>query len=330
MRKNRRTILLFTAFLVCIALVSAVLFNLDRIMLAINGTPAGNSNDRTDTLDTVYIDGEAYRPKSTVKNYVIIGIDQYGATESNGYAQADFILVLSFDSADNSYRVIPINRDTMTEILVYDAFSGESKETVAQIALSHNDGTYTEISNTRKSKNTTKAVSDLLYGVEFKNYVSMSMNTIGIIVDHIGGVEVYVEDDMTSVDERLVAGQTVMLDGELATKFIGARGGVSDGTNVSRIKRQMVFFDAFIEKASSSQIDEELLLECYESVEDYIVTNAGEGIFGEISEKLSSYEKKETIMIPGESKVGKKYMEFYVDEEGLKDIVTDVFYKKAN
>lgn len=330
MKRKRRTILLFSVFLLCVALVAAVLFNLDRIMLAINGTPDDGAGDRNDTLDTVYIDGEAYRPKSTVKNYLIIGIDKQGEADSNGQAQADFILVLSFDSSDNTYTVMPINRDTMTEILVYDVFSGEAKESVAQIALSHNDGTYTEISNTRKCKNTAKAVSNLLYGVEFKNYASMTMDAVGIIVDYVGGVEVYVEYDMTMVDERLVGGQTVLLDGELALKFIGARGGVADETNVSRMERQMAFFDAFIKTAKNAELDEESLLKCFEDVEDYIITNAGDGILGEISDKLENYEKKATVKIPGESKVGQKFMEFHVDEEGLKDIVTDVFYKKTN
>ena len=330
MKRNRRTILLFVAFLLCIALVAAVLFNLDDIISRINGTPSGDLGDKTDTLDTVYIDGEAYRPRSTVKNYLIIGIDQSGSVESNGYAQADFMLVLSFDSSDNSYTVMSINRDTMTEISVSDPFSGEVTETVAQIALSHNDGTYTEISNNRKCKNTAKAVSDLLYGIEFKSYVSMSMDAVRIIVDHVGGVEVYVEYDMTSVDERLIAGQTVALDGELALKFIGARGGVADETNVSRMERQMVFFDAFTEKLKGMDIDEDFLLSCYDDVEEYIVTNADEGIFGEVAEKLNAYERKQTIIPPGEAKVGEKYMEFYVNEDELKDIVIDVFYKKAH
>ena len=330
MKRNRRTILLFVAFLLCIALVAAVLFNLDDIISRINGTPSGDLGDKIDTLDTVYIDGEAYRPRSTVKNYLIIGIDQSGSVESNGYAQADFMLVLSFDSSDNSYTVVSINRDTMTEISVSDPFSGEVTETVAQIALSHNDGTYTEISNNRKCKNTAKAVSDLLYGIEFKSYVSMSMDAVRIIVDHVGGVEVYVEYDMTSVDERLIAGQTVALDGELALKFIGARGGVADETNVSRMERQMVFFDAFTEKLKGMDIDEDFLLSCYDDVEEYIVTNADEGIFGEVAEKLNAYERKQTIIPPGEAKVGEKYMEFYVNEDELKDIVIDVFYKKAH
>ena len=126
MKRYRRTILLCSVFLLCIALVAAVLFNLDRIMSAINSTPDDGSDDRNDTLDTVYIDGVAYRPKSTVKNYLIIGIDERGAVDSNGQAQADFILVLSFDSSDNSYTVMPINRDTRTEILVYDVFTGKA------------------------------------------------------------------------------------------------------------------------------------------------------------------------------------------------------------
>jgi hypothetical protein len=92
----------------------------------------------------------------------------------------------------------------------------------------------------------------------------------------------------------------------------------------------MAFFDAFIQAAKSAELDEELLLECFEKVEDYIVTNAGDSILGEISDKLEKYEKKATVKLPGESRVGQKYMEFHVDEEGLKDIVTNVFYKKTN
>ena len=92
----------------------------------------------------------------------------------------------------------------------------------------------------------------------------------------------------------------------------------------------MAFFDAFIKTAKNAELDEESLLKCFEDVEDYIITNAGDGILGEISDKLENYEKKATVKIPGESKVGQKFMEFHVDEEGLKDIVTDVFYKKTN
>ena len=47
----------------------------------------------------------------------------------------------------------------------------------------------------------------------------------------------------------------------------------------------------------------------------------------EIMEKVSSYEFTEIKTLPGESKMGAEFVEFYVDEEATKKLVVDLLFK---
>ena len=279
-------------------------------------------------MERVYINDVAYLPNKNVKNYLIIGIDEFGEVDSGGVAQADFILILSANKADKTYRMISINRDTMTEVTVCDIFGNKTGERVEQIALSHAYGSSFEITNPQKCKNTVNAVSNLLYGVKFDSYMSMTMDAVSILVDEMGGVEITVPQDLTSVDERFVEGEKVLLDGELTHAFIRARGGLEDSTNVARMERQRVFLDAFPKKVKDSGIDKQGMIDQYEAISEYTVSNSGVEIFDEISLYMSEYENLGMISLEGESVVGEEFMEFYVDEEALKTLVIDVFYKE--
>lgn len=329
MSANGKSILLFITFLTFLALVSAVLFNINAIIDSFktyDGTDV-ISNDINLELNSVKIDGETYMPRKAVRNYLIMGIDEFGDTDHQGLAQTDFIMILSFDSNNDTYTLIHINRDTMAEIDLYDYYDGTKYTTVAQLALSHVDGTYKKVTNYRKCENTAKAVSKLLYGIKFDGYVSMTMDAVRTIVDYIGGVPLLVEEDLTEIDERLVSGDTVMLDGDLALNLIRARGGLTDSSNVSRMKRQKAFLDAFITRIDTLNLGEETLMRCYDQTSQYMVAENGIDTFYEIFGRMSTSERGEIIDLPGEAIKGEKYIEFHVDEEGLKGILKDVFYE---
>lgn len=329
MKIRTKRIVVCIVFLLVVTLVAVALFFIGEKLNSVQTNP--NSSSAIDAMNNrlrVYIDGDPYLPKQTVKNYLVIGIDEFGTVESGGVAQADFILVLSVNKSDKTYRMISINRDTMTEIAVNDVFGNKTGEVVGQIALSHTDGSNFEITNTQKCKNTVDAVSNLLYGVKFDSYISMTMDAVSILVDELGGVEVTVPHDLTAVDENLVAGNTVLLDGELAHKFIRSRGGLEDSTNIARMERQKVFLEAFLEKIKAKGFDEKQIADQYDAIWEYTVSNSGVEIFEEISEYLSTYENLGMISPEGESVIGEKYMEFYVDEEALKALVIDVFFIK--
>lgn len=323
-----KKVVLFVVFLLCLALVAVILFNLDDMIHsdAEDEVPGQNPGVGAETVE---IDGIKYLPRRNVKNYLIIGVDEFGNADSAGVAQADFLLVMSFDGDSDTYTFLSINRDTMTEIEINDYFGGESKKSIAQIALSHNDGTYEGVTNHSKCLNTASAVSNLLYGVKFDGYISMTMDAVEKIVDYIGGVTMTMDHDATEIDPSLAEGETVTLNGALALKYIRSRGGLEDSSNVSRMERQRRFLSAFINTLGGISFTEDELVECYEQVSSFTVAKDGIDTFDALFGKISSYECGEMLSLPGESLVGDKYMEFHVDQEGTKEIVKNVFYKKA-
>ena len=330
MRIETKKILLFIVFLLVVALTAAVLFNLDNILTDEETGTSNSASDIKKEMDTVYIDGEAYVPRKNVKNYLLIGVDEFGAADDGGVAQADFLLVISIDEKNKTYTMLFINRDTMTEVDVYDIFGKKMETRVEQIALSHAYGSPFDISNSQKCVNTAKAVSGLLMGVRFDSYVSLTMNVVSEIVDTFGGVTVLVDDDMTAVDERLIAGEEVLLDGELAMKYIRARGALEDSTNISRMERQKRFLNSFVDKMAESEIKDAELLELYDRISPYVVTNSGIEIIDELLEKLETYESEKMMSFDGEAVVGEKYMEFYVNESSRNDVLKEIFYEKAD
>jgi LCP family protein required for cell wall assembly len=329
MSDNGKKVLIFVAFLTCLALVAAALFNIDSIIGSPNRVVSVDDadSDINVELNSVTIDGVKYMPRRKVKNYLIMGLDKFGDAEHRGVAQADFILVLSFDGESDEYTLLHVNRDTMTEIKMFDYYDGTMSRGVAQLALSHVDGTYKYVSNRASCENTAEAVSNLLYGVQFDGYVSMTMDAVKTIVDYIGGVPFEVVDDLTEIDEQLTKGSKVMLGGELALKLIRARGGLSDSTNVARMKRQRMFLDALIQRLDELNLGEDELVSCFDQTSSYMLAEKGVDTFYEIFGKLSTYECVGMIELPGQAIKGEKYMEFYVDDDGLKGIVKDVFYK---
>lgn len=326
MSANKKRILLFITFLTCLALVAVALLFLDDIFHENEFEETGDKADIENDMNTVYIDGKPYVRRPGVENYVIFGIDALGRVDDAGVAQADFIMVLSFDRLNSKCTMLAINRDTMTEVDVYDAFGNKMGTKYQQIALSHASGSSLELSNHDKCQNTEKTLSELLCGVKFEGYISMTMDAILEIVDCIGGVRLYIEEDLSVVDERLVKGETVLLDGELAVKFLRARGGLEDSSNISRMKRQEAFMKAFFEKINNDSVNEDALLNCFDSVLPHIVTNIDANGFEWLTSMLLSYEKNEAITLPGEAKIGEKFVEYYVDKEGLMDIVTEHFF----
>ena len=325
--KNGKKIILSVVLIVSLALVIAAAFWLSDAMYA----PSGDGNEDSDgALGAIYIDGELCYPKSGVRNYLIMGIDSEGEAATEALGQADFIMVLSFDENTKTYTMVSVSRDTMTIVDEYDDFGGH-RVVYKQVALSHsNAGGGDGVTDIAKCKNTAKAVSGILLGMEFDGYMSMTMDAVSLLLDQVGGVEVTVEEDLTSVDPSLVKGNTVKLEGELALKYVRARGGLEDSSNTARMKRQEAFLQAFFAKVSDREWTESELIKIYDEVHPYVCNDAGEAGYEVLFNMLNEYTVGEKISLKGETTVGKGgYVEFYVDEEHVKEVMLSVFYEKT-
>ena len=315
MFNNRKRLVLSVVLVLCLALVIVAAFCISDMMYS-GDTNGGDVGDEG-YLNDIYIDGELCYPKSGVQNYLIMGIDKYGEAENDGLGQADFLMVLSFDGDTKTYTMVPINRDTMVMVDEYDDFGGH-REVYKQIALSHTYVGGEGVTNNLKCKNTAKAASKILMGMEFNGYMSMTMDAVSILVDRIGGVEITVD------------GNTVLLNGESALAYVRARGGLEDSSNVARMERQEKFLYAFFAKVSATQLSESELLQIYDEVRPYVCNDAGDAGYEVLFNMLEEYSAGETVSLKGEAVKGKGgYIEFYVDEEHVKEVMLNVFFEKA-
>lgn len=278
----------------------------------------------------IYNNGIKYEPKDNIDTVLVLGIDSYGkVTESDSYnnsGQADFISLIIFDNEKSTCNILMLNRDTMAEIPVLGVTGERAGSVNGQLALAHTYGDGLELS----CKNTVKAVSDFLFGIEIDNYLSLNMDAVAALNDVVGGVEVEVLDDFSKIDASLVKGETVTLNGDQALTYVQGRGNVGDQTNISRMNRQRQYMFAFAEKLKSVyNQDSELVLEAYNAIVNYIVTDCSITTLSETADKLSVYTIGEIISPAGESVQGDEFMEFHVDNAALKETVIEHFYDEV-
>jgi len=266
--------------------------------------------------------------KKPIETLLILGLDKfYYDINNEGYnndQQADFLLLLVFDNENKKCSAIQINRDTITDVNVLGV-AGERIDSVKkQIALAHTHGNGKEIS----CRNTADAVSNLLYDIRIDHYASLTMDAVSIVNDAVGGVEVTVLDDFSDIDDSLKKGQQMTLRGEQALTYVRTRYGLEDSSNNNRMKRQHQYLKALYEKINSGfQSNDEFLANTSLKIADHLVSDCSVNSLEELFRKFSSYEFTEIYSFEGITKKGENFMEFYPDENSVKKIVIDLFYK---
>ncbi|MBQ2904495.1 MAG: LCP family protein [Clostridia bacterium] len=275
----------------------------------------------------IYHNNKKYKPKDYVDTVLLIGTDSQGkiyeSTAYNNQNKADFLALLIFDNNNKTCTVLQINRDTITEINVLGVTGEKAGTITGQIALAHTYGNGLE----QSCKNTVKAVSNFLYQIEIDNYLSMNMDAVSALNDVVGGVELEILDDFSELDPSLIQGETILLNGKQALTYVRGRGSVGDMTNTSRMVRQRQYMAAFAEKIKIAyQSDDELVLNAYNAITDYTVTDCSITVLSETAERLSDYKINEIITPEGITDDTKEYVEFHADNEKLKDLIINLFY----
>ena len=277
-----------------------------------------------ETDERIYIDGGWYTPKQNLETYLIMGVDNFETIESmdayNSTSQSDFNLLLVYDKQTNEACAIHLNRDTMTQIPVLSISGKEVGTFTGQLALAYAYGT------TEQSccENQAKAVESLLNGQNVDHYVSMTMSAIPILNDGVGGVSVTITDDFSDSDPTLVQGETVLLMGEHALKYVRARSSVGEGTNLERMRRQREYMQAWIEKAKA--LTEDQMTDIFADLTNYMCSDCTINDLKQLASIVQEATQGEIYSIEGEAKHGKTFIEFYPDEAALQQLVLDIFY----
>ncbi len=165
-------------------------------------------------------------------NILILGVDE-GASEEEAYGRnADTIFVLSFDNETGKSRLISIPRDTWIDL---------------------NNSNSSRIGNMFQFGGASMMVRQVsaLLGIPIHQYIIINMNTFADLIDVLGGLDIYVEEDMNYDDPE--SGLSIHLkqgyqhlDGDAAQKYLRFKG--EKLGDVGRVQRQHKFIKALYEK----------------------------------------------------------------------------------
>lgn len=277
--------------------------------------------------------GDLYDYNQDIMTFLIMGIDSRSekvveqANGTNG-GQADTIFLLVLNPHTNKMQMIAIDRNTMTDVDIYGEQGAYVDTIQTQIAIQHGYGDGT----VKSAEYMKKAVSHLCMDLPIAGYCALNMSSISKINDAVGGVTLTVMQDLTAECPNLVAGATVTLTGDEAYWYLRARDVNQFGSAALRLQRQKQYMEAFVNQAKKKfKEDPSLPVTIFNTLTEYMTTDISldEATYLASVAAQYSFSENDMLAIPGETKMGDIYEEFYPDENGLQQLMIDNFYEKV-
>lgn len=277
--------------------------------------------------------GQTYRYNSDIMTFLFMGIDRMVSGENEGGGQADALFLLLLDPHEETIKLVPINRGTMTQVVIYDENGIERNTVEAQICVQYGFGDGRE----KSCEYQTEAVRKLLYDIPVNGYIAVNMDVIPVVTDAVGGIDLTVLEDIRNEKKEVILreGETVHLDGELASRYVRDRDTGKELSADARLKRQRQFLTEFIHKMSYiTEQDLTAPVKLFRGISGSAVTNitADEVVYLAATAGGYHFDAEQIYMIPGMSISGEKnesseFDEFRVDENGLFELVLELFYE---
>lgn len=293
---------------------------------------AGNSYDVGSGYRNIVYNGETYQYNNRITNILYAGIDSEGKMESTvqygNKARADSIALVVMDEKHKKLTILPINRDTMTEIRRY-TMNGNDKG----LYTSHIGYAYSYADGGKVScESLCEAVSNLFGGIPVKRYVVTNQDSMPYINDLAGGITLTVPNsDLEEQYPDLAEGAKVTLDSQNIRTFLQYRDTEDAFSNTGRMERQKAYVTAYIEKVKSmsrSQLEDSW--DSLDVMDDYLQTSIAKNQYLELAELMQKLDFSEDNYetLEGENKEGELHDEFYLDEEALQEKIIELFYEK--
>lgn len=279
----------------------------------------------------VKYNGQIYAYNEDILTFLVMGIDKNRdvkeVEEGTNGGQADALFLVVLNPHDNSLSVIGINRNTMTDISVYDDNGAYVNTIKAQIAVQHGFGNGVEES----CEYQVNAVQHLFYEMPVHGYAAINMSAIGPLTDMVGGVDVVALEDIKSGNSTVIKeGEEVHLEGDLAFAYIHNRDTKKFGSADHRLERQKQFITTYLQKVKQkTKQDISFPITVYQKIATQTVTDltVDEMTYLVSIAKDYSFDENYLYTLKGETKQGDVFEEFYVDETDLFELILKIFYE---
>jgi len=306
------------------------------VVYTVNGAATTERPQLFGNKEVVY-NGVTYKRNTAVKAWLILGVDNVGSLQIDRdiseIGLSDVIFLVAEDTAKNKIHVIQVPRDTMTEITVTDDNSDPIGSKIDHITRAWMYGD----NHDKSGRYAMEAVSRVFGGLPINGYMAGSIDIIDELNEYVGGVEVTIEDDgLEQFDPSFVKGNTVLLEGELAEKFVRSRDKSVDFTAMTRMDRQRQYAIAYENKVIKLQKqDSDTVPGLFKIIEGNIVTNMEKGTYLKIAmdavlkdeplskDDFSSFEGKNVVNHE------ENLDEFWPDYTQVDQLTLDTFFRKS-
>ena len=321
--------------LLCVVLLAALIAGASLMAKKDAEAPienAGTAQNAAVKQESLTYDGQEYPMKPHLQTVLLIGTDALEAYEEKtegvkpfyNYHQADFLTLLVLDTDNNTAKILQLNRDTMTDVPWLDVLGNYGGTEYKQLCLAYNYGD----GGMKSCRNTVSAVSGLLFDAPIDHYIQISMTAIGVLNDLVGGVPVTIEEDLTAIDPAFTEGAAIWLDGGQAKKFVRARMGLENDTNLARMERQRQYLASFQKRAREAfNSDSEFMVKLLEKLSEFLQSDLTAQQLSDLVTRLDKSEISPIRYAEGELKTGEWYYEFYPEEGSLWAMVKRAYCK---
>lgn len=274
--------------------------------------------------DTNFLD--AFLKRNIKMNVAVFGVDKDGT-------RTDVVFVVHYDSATESISLVSLPRDTRVS-LSEDVKANINAEGRSYSQVTKLNAVHAFSGEKMGCKNTALQIEDLL-GIKIDHYVKIDFEAFRAIVDAVGGVDMYVPQDMYW-DMRDTGDPLINLkkgdqhlDGEKAEQLVRFRR-YADG-DVGRIEVQQIFLKALAEKVLSTETIlknlPDLISVMYKYIETDVSMSDALKYVNYVDKVDMSKISMETLPGVGQYVGGVSY--FIHDVEETREMVDRVFYSVA-
>lgn len=332
-RQRKKQIFCTAAICLCCIGILAVLFYQHQMEQKEMQVQAEHSyNTGSGYRDIVY-NGKKYRYNTLIRTILYAGIDSTGEMQASlqygNKARADVISLVILDKKHETMTILPLSRDTMTEVRRYSLNGNDNGLYTTHLGYAYSYGDGGKVS----CENLCEAVSNLLGGIPVREYVVTNQDSMPYMNDLVGGITVKVpNDDLEEEYPELYQGAEIFLTEETVSPFLQYRDTEEDFSNEGRMERQKAYVTAYIEKVKQMGEEEmEELWNSLESMEGFLQTSITKNQYLEyynlLQKTVFSEESFETV--EGEDQAGELHDEFYPDEEKLQEQIIRLFYDEV-
>lgn len=273
--------------------------------------------------------GHTYQYNKNVVSFVLIGHDDEGA-QYGDRSLADTIVLFTLDTATNKVRATVVPRNTWCDVDLYDADGNYLTTNPMQITLSHG---VTLPTQGECAANTVKSVSRIFYNMPVSYYFDFGREVVANAATAVDGVQVEALEDIPG--EPYAKGDTVLLEGDAAYRYVSYRVTEKDESALDRQQRQAQFINAFAKKVAGMGVPG--IMSVYNGVSGDIVTNLGASEVAYLASCFVTGDNAqlETTQLTGETKVareadGIEYERYYLDQDSVMQATLDAFYTRID